>query len=203
MWVSMASRMHPPLRSDLEGVESGWGDGDPQKEKRGPHDRSPGREAARLRRFVGTRPTGGEQGWNQGLRAGLSAPHLDGLMPEDGPGSGALHSALHALGLDLRSSCRAHLTVSCSPPAEDGPWTLCSASCGGGSQSRSVYCVSSDGASAQEAAEDAECEGLPEKPPGTHGNLVRQAMWSPERGEPSPSGMGWSSGAGCGHATGT
>ncbi|XP_055292746.1 papilin isoform X2 [Moschus berezovskii] len=62
-----------------------------------------------------------------------------------------------------------------------GPWTLCSASCGGGSQSRSVYCVSSDGASAQEAAEDAECEGLLEKPPGTRAcNLQRCAGWSVE-----------------------
>ncbi|KAF4017622.1 hypothetical protein G4228_009177 [Cervus hanglu yarkandensis] len=69
-----------------------------------------------------------------------------------------------------------------------GPWTLCSASCGGGFQSRSVYCVSSDGAGAQEAAEDAECEGLPEKPPGRRAcNLQRCAGWSVEPWSEVPS----------------
>lgn len=98
------------------------------------------------------------------------------------------------LGLDLRPSCRAHLTVLLLPTSwKTGPWTLCSASCGGGSQSRSVYCVSSDGASAQEAAEDAECEGLPEKPPGTRAcNLQRCAGWSVEPwSEVSPAPLGW------------
>ncbi|KAM6170913.1 papilin [Erethizon dorsatum] len=60
-----------------------------------------------------------------------------------------------------------------------GPWAPCSASCGGGSQSRSVYCVSSDGAGGQEAAEEAECAGLPGKPPSTQAcNLHRCAAWS-------------------------
>ncbi|XP_070325697.1 papilin isoform X6 [Odocoileus virginianus] len=69
----------------------------------------------------------------------------------------------------------------CRSSWKTGPWTLCSASCGGGFQSRSVYCVSSDGAGAQEAAEDAECEGLPEKPPGRRAcNLQRCAGWSVE-----------------------
>ncbi|XP_065796332.1 papilin isoform X6 [Muntiacus reevesi] len=69
----------------------------------------------------------------------------------------------------------------CGSSWKTGPWTLCSASCGGGFQSRSVYCVSSDGAGAQEAAEDAECEGLPEKPPGRRAcNLQRCADWSVE-----------------------
>ncbi|KAB1278245.1 Papilin [Camelus dromedarius] len=62
-----------------------------------------------------------------------------------------------------------------------GPWAPCSASCGGGSQSRSVYCVSSDGAGVQEAAEDTECAGLPGKPPTTQAcNLQRCASWSVE-----------------------
>ncbi|XP_037357738.1 papilin [Talpa occidentalis] len=62
-----------------------------------------------------------------------------------------------------------------------GPWAPCSASCGGGSQSRSVYCVSSDGAGVLEAAEEAECAGLPRKPPTTQVcNLQRCAAWSAE-----------------------
>ncbi|CAK7315584.1 PAPLN [Vulpes lagopus] len=62
-----------------------------------------------------------------------------------------------------------------------GPWLPCSASCGGGSQSRSVYCISSDGAGVQEAAEEAECAGLPGKPPTTRAcNLQRCAAWSAE-----------------------
>nr|XP_045010004.1 papilin [Jaculus jaculus] len=60
-----------------------------------------------------------------------------------------------------------------------GPWAPCSASCGGGSQSRSVYCVSSDGAGDQEATEDAQCAGLPRKPPATQAcNLRPCAAWS-------------------------
>ncbi|XP_014639866.1 PREDICTED: papilin [Ceratotherium simum simum] len=62
-----------------------------------------------------------------------------------------------------------------------GPWAPCSASCGGGSQSRSVYCVSSNGAGIQEAAKEAECAGLPGKPPTTQAcNLQRCAAWSME-----------------------
>ncbi|XP_020030715.2 papilin isoform X1 [Castor canadensis] len=62
-----------------------------------------------------------------------------------------------------------------------GPWTPCSASCGGGSQSRSVYCISSDGAGGQEAAEETECAGLPRKPPTTQAcNLQRCATWRAE-----------------------
>uniref|UniRef100_G3SMX7 Papilin, proteoglycan like sulfated glycoprotein n=1 Tax=Loxodonta africana TaxID=9785 RepID=G3SMX7_LOXAF len=62
-----------------------------------------------------------------------------------------------------------------------GPWAPCSASCGGGSQSRSVYCVSANGAGIQEAADEAECAGLPRKPPTTQAcNLQRCAAWSSE-----------------------
>ncbi|XP_047396271.1 papilin isoform X2 [Sciurus carolinensis] len=62
-----------------------------------------------------------------------------------------------------------------------GPWAPCSASCGGGSQSRSVYCVLSDGAGGQEAAEEAACAGLPGKPATTQAcNLQRCAAWSVE-----------------------
>ncbi|XP_015990263.2 papilin isoform X3 [Rousettus aegyptiacus] len=62
-----------------------------------------------------------------------------------------------------------------------GPWAPCSASCGGGSQVRSVYCVWSDGAGVQEAVKDADCAGLPGKPPTAQAcNLQRCAAWSAE-----------------------
>ncbi|XP_048218195.1 papilin isoform X3 [Perognathus longimembris pacificus] len=62
-----------------------------------------------------------------------------------------------------------------------GPWAPCSASCGGGSQTRSVYCVSSDGAGGQEAMDEAHCAGLPGKPPSTQAcNLHRCATWRAE-----------------------
>lgn len=57
MWVSMAPRgdAPPPLRSDLEGVESGWGDGDPVRRRKGVHVRTePGRRQPGSV-FVGTR----------------------------------------------------------------------------------------------------------------------------------------------------
>lgn len=80
----------------------------------------------------------------------------------------------------------------CPASWKTGPWSPCSASCGGGSQSRSVYCVLSDGAGVQEATEEAECAGLPGKPPATRPcNLQRCASWSMEPwGEvrPLPSG---------------
>lgn len=74
-----------------------------------------------------------------------------------------------------------------------GPWSPCSASCGGGSQSRSVYCVSSDGAGSQEATGEAECAGQPGKPPATRAcNLQRCAAWSAEPwGEVSLCPAGW------------
>ncbi|XP_021057219.1 papilin isoform X1 [Mus pahari] len=62
-----------------------------------------------------------------------------------------------------------------------GPWTPCSVSCGGGVQSRSVYCISSDGTGGQEAAEEAQCAGLAGKPPTTQAcNLQHCAVWSAE-----------------------
>ncbi|KAF6131938.1 papilin, proteoglycan like sulfated glycoprotein [Phyllostomus discolor] len=62
-----------------------------------------------------------------------------------------------------------------------GPWTPCSASCGGGSQSRSVYCVWSNGAGIQEAVAEAQCAGLPGKPPAVQAcNLQRCAAWREE-----------------------
>ncbi|XP_064427363.1 papilin isoform X2 [Mirounga angustirostris] len=69
----------------------------------------------------------------------------------------------------------------CRNSWKTGPWSPCSASCGGGSQSRSVYCVLSDGAGVQEAAEEAECAGLPGKPPTARAcHLQRCAAWRAE-----------------------
>ncbi|KAM4853982.1 papilin [Thomomys bottae] len=62
-----------------------------------------------------------------------------------------------------------------------GPWASCSASCGSGSQIRSVYCVSSDGAGGQEAVDEDNCAGLPGKPPSIQAcNLQRCATWRAE-----------------------
>ncbi|XP_011945280.1 PREDICTED: papilin isoform X4 [Cercocebus atys] len=76
----------------------------------------------------------------------------------------------------------------CGNSWKAGPWAPCSASCGGGSQSRSVYCISSDGTGVQEAVEEAECSGLPGKPPAIQAcNLQRCTAWSPEPwGERAP-----------------
>ncbi|XP_057344319.1 LOW QUALITY PROTEIN: papilin [Manis pentadactyla] len=69
----------------------------------------------------------------------------------------------------------------CGSSWKTGPWAPCSASCGGGSQSRSVYCISTNGASIQEATEEAECADLPGKPPTMQAcNLQRCAAWSAE-----------------------
>ena len=111
-----------------------------------------------------------------------------------------LHSCAPS-GLDLGPCCRASLTALLLPASwKTGPWTPCSASCEGGSQSRTVYCVSSDGAGVQEAAEDAKCAALPEKPPTTQAcNLQRCTAWSAEPwGEvrPGPDQEGRKSGAG-------
>ncbi|XP_074091879.1 papilin [Macrotis lagotis] len=60
-----------------------------------------------------------------------------------------------------------------------GPWGACSAPCGGGSQSRHVYCVVSDGEGTEEAADEALCAALPGRPPNTRScHLHRCAAWS-------------------------
>ncbi|XP_021574040.1 papilin [Carlito syrichta] len=60
-----------------------------------------------------------------------------------------------------------------------GSWGSCSAPCGGGSQYRAVYCVSNE-SGIQEAVEEAECTGLPGKPPTVQPcNLHHCMAWSP------------------------
>uniref|UniRef100_A0A8D0G8S9 Papilin n=1 Tax=Sphenodon punctatus TaxID=8508 RepID=A0A8D0G8S9_SPHPU len=60
-----------------------------------------------------------------------------------------------------------------------GEWGACSATCGGGTQTRSVYCISYNGQGSQGAVNDAECVALAERPHSTQACNMRQcATWS-------------------------
>uniref|UniRef100_A0A670I4U8 Papilin, proteoglycan like sulfated glycoprotein n=1 Tax=Podarcis muralis TaxID=64176 RepID=A0A670I4U8_PODMU len=60
-----------------------------------------------------------------------------------------------------------------------GEWGACSATCGGGTQTRSVYCVSHHGPGSQNAVDDAECASLTERPRSTQPCNMRQcAAWT-------------------------
>uniref|UniRef100_A0A8C4Y5U7 Papilin, proteoglycan like sulfated glycoprotein n=1 Tax=Gopherus evgoodei TaxID=1825980 RepID=A0A8C4Y5U7_9SAUR len=62
-----------------------------------------------------------------------------------------------------------------------GEWGACSATCGGGTQTRSVYCMSYDGQGSPAVVDDAKCMAFVEQPRSTQPCNMRQcATWSTE-----------------------
>uniref|UniRef100_A0A8D0G719 Papilin, proteoglycan like sulfated glycoprotein n=1 Tax=Sphenodon punctatus TaxID=8508 RepID=A0A8D0G719_SPHPU len=58
-----------------------------------------------------------------------------------------------------------------------GEWGACSATCGGGTQTRSVYCISYNGQGSQGAVNDAECPKPPLAQPCLVENCIQEIGW--------------------------
>ncbi|XP_067895839.1 papilin isoform X2 [Heterodontus francisci] len=60
-----------------------------------------------------------------------------------------------------------------------GEWSTCSVTCGGGVQTRSVFCTLSDGSRGETVRDDSECAAVTVKPPSRQAcNMLQCALWS-------------------------
>uniref|UniRef100_A0A8B9G4Z9 Papilin, proteoglycan like sulfated glycoprotein n=1 Tax=Amazona collaria TaxID=241587 RepID=A0A8B9G4Z9_9PSIT len=79
---------------------------------------------------------------------------------------------------DSNRTC-GHQTCPQTKRWKTGEWGPCSATCGGGTQTRSVYCVAFDGQSSQGVVDNAECMAFAQQPRSSQPCNMRQcATWS-------------------------